>query len=110
MKKSKISTPAWITEGYDSPAEYEKAKGGSSTKKKKPAVKKAKGKVFNVKECPKCKSDDVGLVLSNSDSEEGGGEEWECHKCGWKGKDIHVRELTEDEFLRYLDERGREVA
>ncbi|MEJ2267778.1 MAG: hypothetical protein P8X70_01745, partial [Nanoarchaeota archaeon] len=59
-KKKKLSTPAWILEGYDSPEEYNKAKG-IDTKKKK-------GKTFRIRECPKCGSDDVGLVLSNSDS------------------------------------------
>ena len=28
MRKSKLATPDWIREGYDSPAEYEKAIGG----------------------------------------------------------------------------------
>mgnify|MGYP001589360001 CR=1 FL=1 len=91
-KKSKLKTPDWIL------------KGG-----KKPAKKK-EGKTFKIKKCPKCKSDDVGIVLSGSDSEEGGGKEWECHKCKWIGKNILEEELTEDEFMKYLDERGEEVA
>ena len=33
-KKGKLSTPAWITEGYDSPAEYEKAIGKKPESKK----------------------------------------------------------------------------
>ena len=48
-KKSKLSTPEWILEGYDSPAEYEKAKGISGKSKKA-------GKVFKIRECPKCVS------------------------------------------------------
>jgi predicted RNA-binding Zn-ribbon protein involved in translation (DUF1610 family) len=103
MKKSKLSTPAWILEGYDSPQEYAKAKGVSGKNKKE-------GKVFKIKECPKCGSDDIGLVLSNSDSEEGGGKEWECRKCKWVGSITKERELTEDEFMKYLDEKGEEVA
>ena len=101
-KKSKLSTPEWITEGFDSKADWEKAHGVSSEKKV--------GKTFNLRQCPKCDSDDVGIVLSNSDSEEGGGREWECHKCGWKGPDINEKELTENEFMKYLDEKGEEVA
>jgi len=101
-KKSKLATPAWILEGYDSPAAYAKAKGETGEKKK--------GTTFKVRRCPKCDSDDVGVVLSGSDAEEGGGKEWECRKCGWKGSDIKKEELTEDEFLKYLDERGEEVA
>lgn len=104
-KKGKLSTPDWIKEGYDSPEEYAKAKG-EDVKSEKSA------KTFKIRECPKCKSDDVGVVLSGSDSEEESktGKEWECHKCNWKGADIIKKELTEDEFMKYLDERGEEVA
>ncbi len=103
-KKAKLSTPEWILEGYDSEADYNKAKGISEDKKS--------GKIFKVKECPKCGSDDVGLVLSNSDSEEASdtGKNWECRKCGWIGKDIFEKELSEDEFMKYLDEKGEEVS
>ncbi|MCK5624283.1 hypothetical protein KAI04_00385 [Candidatus Pacearchaeota archaeon] len=101
-KKEKMKTPDWIIEGYDSKADYEKAKGVKSEKKT--------GKTFKIRECPKCGSDDVGLVLSNSDAEQGGGKEWECRKCKWIGSDINEKELTEDEFMKYLDEKGEEVA
>jgi len=99
----KLSTPDWIKQGFDSPAEYNKSKGISSTKKKE-------GKTFKVRRCPKCKSDEIGLVLSGKDSEEGGGKEWECRKCKWTGMDVKEEELTEDQFMKYLDERGEEVA
>jgi len=101
-KKGKLETPAWITEGYDSPAEYNKAKGIKTEKKK--------GKTFKVRRCPKCNSEAVGLVLSNSEGEEGGGKEWECKKCKWKGLEAKEEELTEDGFMKYLDEKGEEVA
>ena len=103
-KKSKLATPAWIIEGYDSPEEYNKAKGISEDKKK--------GKTFKIRECPKCGSDDVGLVLSNMDSEEESntGKQWECHKCKWTGSNVNEKELTEDEFMKYLDEKGEEVS
>ncbi len=87
----KLATPDWIREGYDSKAEYEKAKG---IKTKKP-----KGKTYKIRVCPKCKSDNVGVVLSESDSEEGGGNEWECRKCKWKGRDVQEKEIGEEEFL-----------
>ena len=32
-KKSKLKTPEWITEGYDSPEAYSKAKGIKKEKK-----------------------------------------------------------------------------
>jgi hypothetical protein len=98
----KLATPDWIREGFDSKAEYEKSKG---IKTKKP-----KGKTFKIRICPKCKSYDVGIVLSESDSEDGGGKEWECRKCKWNGTDIKEKELTEDEFMKYLDEKGESVA
>lgn len=103
-KKKKLETPAWITEGYDSPAEYNKAKGIKSDKKK--------GKTFKIRECPECGSDDVGIILSNSDSEEasGTGKNWECRKCKSEFSKPEEKELTEDEFMEYLDEKGVEVA
>ncbi len=102
MAKGKLSTPDWIREGFDSKADWEKAHGVRGKKKE--------GKTFKIRKCPKCGSSDVGLVLSNSDSEEGGGKEWQCHKCKWGGSNINEEELTEDEFMKYLDEKGEEVA
>jgi len=98
-KKPKLSTPTWILEGYDSEAEYNEAHG---------VEKKKKGRTFKIRACPKCGSDEVGVVLSNSDSEEESntGKMWECRKCGWKGTDVKEKELTEDEFMKYLDEKG----
>ncbi len=97
-KKNKLSTPEWILGGYDSEDDYNKAKGIDKKKKA--------GKTFKIRECPKCGSDDVGLVLSGSDSEQGGGKEWECHKCKWKGLDIVEKELTEEELMKHLDKKG----
>lgn len=104
-KKSKLATPGWILEGYDSPAEYEKSHGVSGKGKKE-------GKVFKIRECPKCGSDEVGVVLSGSDSEEESntGKQWECRKCKWKGTNIKEKDLSEEEFMKYLDEKGEEVA
>ena len=102
-KKLKLSTPEWILGGYDSKADWEKAQGIDSSKKKA-------GKTFKIRECPDCGSGDVGLVLSNSDSEQGGGDEWECRKCKWKGGDIVEKELTEDELMKYMDKKGEEMA
>jgi hypothetical protein len=101
-KKGKLSTPEWILEGYDSPEAYAKSKGIDKKKKE--------GKVFKIRECPKCGSDEVGVVISGSDSEEGGGKEWECRKCKWNGKNVKEKELTEDELMAYLDKKGEEVA
>lgn len=95
MAKGKLSTPTWILEGFDSEADYNKAKGIKKEKKS--------GKTFKVKKCPECGSDDVAVV---------GGEkpEWRCNKCDYHGKDINEEELTEDEFMEYLDNKGEEVA
>lgn len=95
-KKLKLKTPEWILEGYNSEDDYLKATGKEKRKK---------GKTFKVKKCPKCGSDDVGVLLSGSDSEEGGGNEWKCHKCKWKGEDIIKKELTEDELMEYMDSK-----
>lgn len=104
-KKGKLSTPDWILEGYDSPTEYAKAHGQKESKKEKE-------KTLKIKVCPKCESDEVGITLSNLDFEEESntGKQWECKKCKWKGADIKEKKLTEEEFMKYLDEKGEEVA
>jgi len=98
-KKSKLATPEWILEGFDSPEDYAKSKGKKVGKKKDE-------KTFKIKVCPKCGSDEVGVVLSGSSEEECGGDEWECRKCKWKGHNIKIKELNEDELLEYMDEKG----
>jgi len=100
VKKSKVQTPDWVLEGFDSKVDYEKSKGIASTKKA--------GKTFNIRECPKCGSDDVGVSLVGEEGKAKG--EWECNKCEWKGSDVVLKELTEDEFMKYLDDKGEEVA
>ena len=99
-----MKTPDWILEGFDSKADWEKKHGIKNEKKA--------GKTFKIRECPECGSDEVGVAISGSDAEEdsGTGQEWECRKCKWHGADIVKKELTEDEFMKYLDEKGEEVA
>jgi len=103
-KKSKLATPDWILEGYNSEADYNKAKGIDKKKKE--------GKTFKIRECPKCGSDEIGLVLSNSDAEEDSntGKNWECHRCKWTGSDVIEKDLTEDELMKYLDDKNEGVA
>ena len=79
MPKNKLKTPEWILKGETKP-------------------KKKTQKIFKIRKCPECGSDDVGVVIG---SEEG---EWECRKCKWKGTDIKKQELNEDEFMKYMDE------
>ena len=100
MAKSKLATPEWILKGYDSEEEYNKKKG-IKTKKKE-------GKTFKIRECPECKSDNVSVVLTGEEGKGSG--EWECHKCKWTGTDVIEKELSEDEFMKYLDEKGEAVA
>ena len=83
-----------MMEGFDSEGDYNKAKG---------ITKKKKEKTFKIKECPKCGSDDVGVVIGEVGV-------WECKKCGWKGVDVVEKELTEDELMKYMDEKGEGVA
>jgi len=85
-KKSKIQTPDWIL------------KGGEDEKPKK-----KKGKTFKVRRCPECNSDDVGVVIGEVGL-------WECRKCNWKGTKVNEEELDEDEFMKYLDDKGEDVA
>ena len=84
-KKSKLATPDWILKGEEPP------KG------------KKKDKTFKVRRCPKCNSDEIRVSIGEVGV-------WECEKCKWKGRDVKEDELTEDEFMKYLDERGEEVA
>jgi len=62
-----------------------------------------KQKTFKIRECPKCASDDVGIVIGETGI-------WECKKCKWKGRNIIEKDLTEDKFMKYLDGKGEEVA
>jgi len=109
-KKNKLSTPDWITEGFDSKADWEKSHGVSEKKghpRVYPETFSKKGlqgaKTFKIRECPKCNSDEVSVVIGEVGM-------WECKKCKWRGMDINEKELTEDEFMKYLDEKGEEVA
>jgi len=100
-KKNKLATPAWIIEGYDSPEAYNKAKGKAKEKKKSE-------KTFKVRKCPECGSDEVSVVLGGDEGK--GSKGWECKKCSWSGININEEELTEDEFMKYLDDKGEDVA
>jgi len=92
-----MKTPDWVLEGFDSEEEYDKKKGLKSKKKF--------GKTFKLKRCQKCGSDEVSVVVGQ---EKRG--EWECRKCDWIGKNIKKDELSEEEFMKYLDEKGEEVS
>ena len=95
-----MKTADWILEGFDSEEEYDKAKGVKTKKKE--------GKTFRLRRCPKCNGDEVAVVLVGEEGKNKG--EWECKKCKWVGADIKEDELTEDEFMKYLDEKGEEVS
>jgi len=105
VKKSKLATPDWIKEGYDSPQDYAKSKGKG---KSASTDKKSNEKTFKIKVCPKCKSSEVHIVLTGEENKSV--KEWECNKCKWKGTNIQEKELTEEEFMKYLDDKGEEVA
>lgn len=83
-KKGKLATPDWILKGEDGPS------------------KKKSGKTFKVRRCPKCNSDEVRVVIGEVGS-------WTCPKCKWKGNDVKVETFEEEEFMKYLDEKGEEV-
>ena len=96
LKKSKLKTPNWILEGYDSEAEYNNVKGIDKKKK-------VDG-VFTLKLCSKCGSEKVRVVLCEDKKTK-----WKCEKCGWSGTQIKEKELAEEEFMKYLDEKGEEL-
>ena len=84
-KKSKLATPDWILKG------------------EKESSKKKTEKIFKLRRCPKCDSDDVEVVIGEIGM-------WECKKCGYKGEEIKEEELSEEEFMKYLDSKGEGVA
>ncbi len=96
----KLKTPDWVLEGYDSEGDYNKKKGIKNKKS-------GKEKTFKIRICPKCGSDEVSVVLGEDEGRGNG--EWECKKCKWIGTEVKEKQLTENEFMKYLDERGEEV-
>jgi transcription elongation factor Elf1 len=77
----KIKTPDWILKGSKKPSE------------------KKKGRMYKIRKCPKCGSAKVNVVLGE---EEGKGKgEWECKQCKWKGTDISMEEVSEEEFMKH---------
>ena len=89
-KKSKLSTPAWILEGFNSEAEYNKKK----RIKNKPKAKA--GEEFYVKVCPQCRSKDVNVVIGEVGA-------WECKKCNWKGRSIEEEAVLEEEYFKIIE-------
>ena len=100
-KKSKLKTPEWILQGYESEEDYDRKKG---IKTKKAGT----GKTFNIRLCPKCGNDNVNVLLTGEEGKKA--DNWECKKCRWQGREVKEKELTEDEFMKYLDEKGEVVA
>ncbi len=98
MPKEKLKTPAWILESKEKPKT--KKSGHCSVS---PKALNSEGKTFRLRKCVKCDSDGVVVVIGKIGM-------WECKKCGWKGNEIKEEELSEDEFMKYLDEKGEEVA
>ena len=95
-----MKTSDWILEGFDSKADWEKAKGIKPEKKRE--------KTFKVRSCPKCKIDEVGVLLGGVEGK--GSKGWRCGKCRWEGHDVEEKEFSEEEFMKYLDEKGEGVA
>jgi len=94
-----MKTPDWILQGFNSEEEHNKKKGIKA--------KKEKGKTFKIRKCPTCGSDSVSVVLGFDEGKGKG--EWECKKCKWVGKNIKETEVSEGEFMKYLDNKGEEV-
>ena len=94
-----MKTPDWILHGFNSEEEYNKKKGIKAKKEKR--------KTFKIRRCPECSSDSVSVVLGFDEGKGKG--EWECKKCKWVGKNIKETEVSEGEFMKYLDNKGEEV-
>jgi ribosomal protein L37AE/L43A len=67
-------------------------------------AKAKKEKTFKLKRCPSCNSDEIGVVVGLDKKGD-----WKCRKCDWAGKEIKEDELSEEEFMKYLDEKDEEV-
>ncbi len=67
-----------------------------------PTKKTKKERTYKIRECPECKSDSVNIVVGRG----GRKKDWECKKCSWKGQNIIQKELSQEKFLSYLDEKG----
>ena len=97
----KLITPDWVKEGYDSKADWEKVHGNRS--RTPTARKKGTGKTFKIKVCPKCGSTKVSVVLTGEEGMKA--DNWECKKCKWNGRNIEIKEVGEDEFLKMEEEK-----
>jgi len=81
MAKGKLKTPDWVLKG-----------------EKKP--KKDGEKKFVLKCCPACGSRNVSVVLGEKYM-------WQCNDCGFKGTEIIEQEVSENDFLKRLDEEEK---
>ncbi len=59
-----------------------------------------KQKKFIVRSCPKCKSDNIGIIIGGQMGM------WECKDCGFRGPSFLEREMNEEEFLEYEEKKG----
>lgn len=98
MPKNKLKTPDWILKGEEKP---KKKTGGSEQSSNLVRRSVVERKIFKIRKCPKCNSFDVVVV---TEKEAVG--LWRCGKCGWQGKDVAWEELSEEEFMKYMDEKG----
>lgn len=103
----KLTTPDWILKGKPKPKTEKASSTTSSSKigqsKEKLNEKKKPGKTYKLRVCPKCGSDDVGVMLVGQEGKRA--DNWECKKCKWNGKDIAEKEISEDDFLKRAEEK-----
>lgn len=65
--------------------------------------KSSKEKKFIVRFCPKCKSDNVRVAIGAKVGM------WDCGDCGFRGPSFPEKEMNEEEYFNYLDEKGMEL-
>ncbi|MDO8516733.1 MAG: hypothetical protein Q7S33_01280 [Nanoarchaeota archaeon] len=61
-------------------------------------MKPKKEKKYIIRNCPKCKSKNVGVVIGSN------GKAWECRDCKFKGSSFTEKEVSEDEFLSSFED------
>lgn len=64
--------------------------------------KNKKERVYKIRECPECKSNSINIIVGK----EGRKKDWACKDCSWTGQNVKEKELSEEAFLKYLDEKG----
>ena len=78
VKRNKIKTPEWVLNGKKESKEKEQ-------------------KLFTINTCPNCGSSNIKVVIGEKGV-------WMCNDCGYRGKKINKKKVTEKELIKYSDD------